>query len=154
VALFGNADDSAAADAAAALYTVAGSCSPPASAAAVDAGAVGALAERLGRRGASDASLGILLSVLKPLAQTPMGAERLVADGALPHVFGLLRSPARGVADAAVACLAATTLPPSWGAVAEALLADATAAPALAALLLRPDGDAPFRGGRACCAGR
>jgi hypothetical protein len=120
-------------------------------AAAVDAGAVRAAAELLGRSGLSAASLTVVLRLLLQLSQTPAGAGRLVTDGALPHVVRLLRSPARGVAGDALACLAAATTSQSWGAVAEALLADATAAPALSALLLGPDGDAPF--GAACVLG-
>jgi hypothetical protein len=146
VALLGDAGNPAAADAAAtALFVVAASGGPPIAAAAVEAGAARALVERLGRARLSADSLGAVLKNMVLLAQTPAGAERLVADGALPHVFGLLRSPAPGVADAAVACLAAAYPSQSWGAVAEALLADATSGPALAALLLGRDGDAPFR---------
>jgi hypothetical protein len=148
VALLGDADVSAAslaADAVSALVFAAGRAVPPIAAAAVDAGAVRALTELLGRGGLRAAALGIAIELLSGLAQTPAGAERLVTDGVLPHVVRLLRSPARGVADDAVLCLTAAAVSENWRAVAEALLADATAAPALVALLLRPDGEAPFR---------
>jgi hypothetical protein len=85
-----------------------------------------------------------VLRLLAAMTKTPAGAERLVADGALPHVVRLLRSPAVGVADDAVGCLAAAFESQGWAAVADALAADATAAPALAALLRRRAGAAPF----------
>jgi hypothetical protein len=144
VALLGDADEMAAHAAAVALYAVVDGGGPPIAAAAVDAGAVRALAERLGRPGVGGAFVDVALYILSPLARTPAGAERLVADGALPHVVGLLRSPARDVADAALACLNNASDSPSWCPVAEALLADATAGPALVALLLQP-GLAPVR---------
>jgi hypothetical protein len=147
VALLGDADGSTAHGAAAALAYVAGRAGrdgTPTAVAAVDAGAVRAAAELLGRPGLSAASLVVGLKLLGRLVPTPAGGERLVAEGALPHVVRLLRSPAWAVADHAVACLISATSSDSWGPVAEALLADATAGPALLPLLLRPDGDAPF----------
>jgi hypothetical protein len=141
VALLRDADESAD-EAARALSRVVGLAGSPAAAAAVDAGGVGAVAALLGR---SDASADSALLLLSALARTPAGAARLVADGALPHVVRLLRSPAPGVANRAVLCLFAATFPRTWDAVAEALLADAAAAPALVELLLGPGGEAPIQ---------
>jgi hypothetical protein len=149
-----DADDWAATQAAVALNKLCvGRFASPAAAAAVDAGAVRALAAGLlGRAGVSVARLCAALRLLAWLARTPSGAERLVADGALPHIVRLLRSPARRVANGAVLCLSAAFPPGRGGAVAEALLADAAAAPAILALLLGRDGDAPFHA--ACVLGR
>jgi hypothetical protein len=145
VALMGDALDPAAVDAAAALAFLCGQAGPPAAAAAVDAGALRALARLLGRAQLSASLLGNAQALLSHLAHlAPAGAERLVSDGALPHVVRLLRSPAQGVAAKAVDCLAAATPSQSWVTLANALAVDATAAPALAALLLGPGGDAPL----------
>jgi hypothetical protein len=144
VALMRDADASVAHNAAGALSCV-GRAGSPGAAAAVDAGAVRAAAGLLARTGVSAAAFRDVLQLLGKVVQTPAGAARLVRDGALPHVVRLLRSPARRVADAAVYCLAAATHSRTWDAVAEALLADDAAAPGLAAVLLGPVSDAPFR---------
>jgi hypothetical protein len=142
VALLGDADDLTAIEASVALSNMAGhAVASPAAAAAVDAGAVRALSHLLGRASMSGNSLSIVLLLLGKLVHARAGVERLVADGALPHVQRLLRAPARDVAGNAVLLLATTTTSLSWGAVAEPLLADAAAAPALLALLLGPDDD-------------
>jgi hypothetical protein len=86
--------------------------------------------------------------VLLPAA----GAERLVTDGALPHIVRLLRSPDRRASDHAVTVLAVATTIRGFSAVAEALLADATAAPALVSLLPNTVSQAPFLA--ACVLGR
>jgi hypothetical protein len=145
LALTGDADDAAAGEAVRALGYLIGRTRArwPIVAAAVDAGAVRAFSQLL-RAGMSDGLIGAVLRLMAAMAKTPAGAERLVADDVRPHVVRLLRSPAVGVADAAVGCLAAAVDSPSSGALAVALAADATAAPAVAALLRRQDGTAPF----------
>jgi hypothetical protein len=146
VALMGDADEPSVVQAATTLLYVAGPVGSPVAADAVDAGAVGAVVRLLGRLpGLSAGLLSALLLILGKLARAPAGGERLVADGALPHVVRLLRSPARREAEEAVFCLYVATGSPSWGAVAEALLADAAAGPALIALMLGADGDVPCR---------
>jgi hypothetical protein len=146
VALTGDADDAAAAEAAEALGWVAGRARSPTIPAVVEAGAVRAHVARLARPGVSDASLRSALRQLAALASTPAGEERLVADGALPHVARLLLSPVLDVSEAAVRCLTFAAFDQAWGVVAEALLgAAAAAAAALARLLLGPDRDTQFR---------
>jgi hypothetical protein len=145
LALLADADDTTAVEAAAALVAVIYPAGSPSAAAAVDAGAVRALVEQLGRAGGPSESLIVnALIILTLLAQTTTGADRLVADGALPHVVGLLRSPDQDVAPYAVNCLAAAMESRSGGVAAEALLANVMAGPALAALLQSPNGDTPF----------
>jgi hypothetical protein len=150
LALLGEADDPTAAAAVAALFALV-ERGDAIAAAAVDEGAVCALGELLGRAGLSTApaSLRLALRALNWLARTAAGAKRLVTDGALPHVVGLLRSPVGGVAGDAITCLEGASAASSWGAVADELLADATAAPAIAALVLARDGDTPFRAANA-----
>jgi hypothetical protein len=144
VRLLGEPDDRATNEAAAALMFVIGRPGSPAAAAAVDAGAVRSLAGLTSRAGASGVPLSNSLLLLAWLTQTPAGAERLVADGALPHVVRLLRSPEQRVAYAAGVGLLAATRCQALGAAAEALLADAAATAALVALVLAPDHGAPF----------
>jgi hypothetical protein len=151
VALMRDANLSAAEDAAGALASLVDGARSPVVAPSIDASAVGALAELLARGGLSVASHRVVLRLLAALAQAPAGSQRLVTDGALPHVVRLLRSPAWSVAGEAVLCLAAAFPPGGGGAVAEALLADATAAPALLALLLGRHGDSPLHAATALC---
>jgi hypothetical protein len=151
-ALMGDADDLAAVQAARALSALCvGHDKSPVAAAAVDASAVRALAGLLGRAGVSVASLCDALLLMEWLARTPAGAGRLVADGALPLLVGLLRSPARGVAGGAVSCLAVASHSDGWGAVAGALHTDATVAPAILALLLGRHREAPFHAACVLC---
>jgi hypothetical protein len=152
VGLLVGTDEPIAKDAATRLAFLFDCGGPPTVAAAADAGAVRAVGELL-RQPAGAVSESLLtraLQLLARLVQTPAGAERLVADGALPRVVALLRSPTERAYS--IFSLAAATKSDGWGAVADALLADAAAGPALFAVLRGPDEDARFRA--ACVLGK